>query len=418
MAKTASRGIFTSFQNPRYRWLFASNMTFMLAMQGQILVRSMITYELTQSAFYLGLVSFTVAIPMFLLSPFGGVMADRFERRRLIMCGRSILILAELSILSLFVTGNLEFWQLLCSSALMGCVIPLTMPAQTAIVVDVVGKQGLQNAMALSMGGMAATRILGPTLAGVIVAITSLAGAYTAGVILYIVALCCLFGVQHSQSHHGKVQKSVVNDLMEGFRYVTDNRLILSMLLFGIVPMFLALPFQSLLVVFSNEVWPVGPSGLGLMYAVGGAGSLFGALYVAGLGKTKPRLPRMMTSIICFGIALFAFGNSPWFLLALPMIFLADGFASVFNTLNNSSIQMMVPDEVRGRISSFMMMSFSVTPMGTLPMSMVADAYGVTTAVSLASVLVILVAIAFFIFCKPLRLLDPRLRENHQTLNS
>ena len=299
----------------------------------------------------------------------------------------------------------------------MGCVIPLVMPAQTAIVVDVVGKKGLQNAMALSMGGMAATRILGPTLAGIIVAVTGLTGAYTAGVMLYIIALFCLFGVQHSQSQGGKTDRSVLNDLMEGVYYVGNNRLILSMLLFGILPMFLALPFQSFLVVFTNEVWPVGASGLGLLYALGGAGSLFGALYVAGLSKTKPRLPLMMMSVLCFALALIAFAHSPWFLLALPLIFLADAFASVFNTLNNASIQMMVPDEVRGRISSFMMMSFSVTPMGTLPMSMVAERYGVISAVSLASGLVIIITIGFFIFCKPLRLLDQRLCDNHKAQN-
>ncbi len=405
--------MFAAFQNTQYRWLFTSNMAFMLAMQGQMLVRSMITYQLTQSPLYLGLVSFAVAIPMFLMAPFGGVIADRVERRRLIICGQIALILAELSILGLFATGNLQFWHLLCSSAVMGCVFPLIMPAQTAIVVNVVGKKGLQNAMALSMGGMSATRILGPTLAGFLVATLSLAGAYTVGVIFYATALLCLLGVKQNNSEREKTDKSVVSDLVEGFRYVGNNHLVFIMLLFGILPMFLAMPFQSFLVVFTEKVWPVGATGLGLLYAVGGVGSLIGSIYVAGLSNSKARLPLMMLSIICFGLALFAFALSPWFLLALPLVFIADAFASVFGTLNNAAVQVLVPDEVRGRISSFMMMSFSITPMGTLPMSMIAETYGVQTAVTLASGLVIAVAIGFYVFCKPLRFLDQRLRDNY-----
>jgi MFS family permease len=397
---------FRAFENHQFRWLFASNMAFMLAMQGQMLVRSMMTYEITQSAFDLGLVSFAVAIPMFCLSPIGGVIADRLDRRQLIIWGQAALICAELTIVVLYFTSHLAFWHLLCNAVIMGSVFPLIMPAQQALVVDVAGKQGLQNAMALLIGGMGATRILGPTLAGVLIAVIGLAGAYTIGLIMYVAALLCLFGVSRPAILRDLDNVSALEDLVEGFRYVRDNRLVMVMIVFGILPMFLAMPFQSLLVIFTESVWGVGASGLGLLYAVGGVGALLGSLYVARLNSGGKPLRVMLISVIGFGFFLLLFAASPWFLLAVPMVLIADIFASVFGAVNQSTTQILIPDAVRGRISSFMMMTFSVTPMGTLPMSIVAENYGAPIAVSIASVAVIIIALLFYFGSKALLSLD------------
>lgn len=399
-------GTFGAFENHQFRWLFASNMAFMLAMQGQMLVRTMMTYEITRSPFDLGLVSFSVAVPMFLLSPFGGVIADRVDRRQLIIWGQAVLICAELVVLALYFTSTLEFWHLLCNAVFMGCIYPMIMPALQAIVVDVVGKQRLQNAMALSMGGIGATRIVGPALAGFLIAVIGLGGAYTIGVALYIAAVLCLFGVSRIAIVRDLKEVTALQDLVEGFRYVRNNRLVMVMIMFGILPMFLAMPFQSLLVVFTEDVWNVGAGGLGLLYAVGGVGGLMGSLYVARLDAGGKRLRVMLISVVGFGGFLLAFAVSPWFLIAVPMVLIADIFASVFGAVNQSTTQVLIPDAVRGRISSFMMMTFSVTPMGTLPMSMVAENYGAPIAVSIASVAVIVTALLFYFSSKTLRSLD------------
>jgi MFS family permease len=399
-------GTFGAFENHQFRWLFASNMAFMLAMQGQMLVRTMMTYEITRSPFDLGLVSFSVAVPMFLLSPFGGVIADRVDRRQLIIWGQAVLICAELVVLALYFTCTLEFWHLLCNAVFMGCIYPMIMPALQAIVVDVVGKQRLQNAMALSMGGIGATRIVGPALAGFLIAVIGLGGAYTIGVALYIAAVLCLFGVSRIAIVRDLKEVTALQDLVEGFRYVRNNRLVMVMIMFGILPMFLAMPFQSLLVVFTEDVWNVGAGGLGLLYAVGGVGGLMGSLYVARLDAGGKRLRVMLISVVGFGGFLLAFAVSPRFLIAVPMVLIADIFASVFGAVNQSTTQVLIPDAVRGRISSFMMMTFSVTPMGTLPMSMVAENYGAPIAVSIASVAVIVTALLFYFSSKTLRSLD------------
>jgi len=371
----------------------------------------MITYDLTESPLDLGLVNFAVAIPMMLASPFGGVVADRVERRRLILIGQAALIASETMIFALLVTGDLQFWHLIVAATLMGCIFPFTMPARAAIVVDIIGKRGLQNAMALSMGGMNATRILGPTISGLLVPVLGLTGALSFGISLYAIAFLCLFGVNRSHPGETARDKSVGSDLVEGFRYMGQNRLVLALMVFGILPMFLAMPFQTLLVIFSEDVWAVGARGLGVLYAISGIGGLLGSIYVAQLDESRGRLRTMIFTLIGFSSFLFAFALSPWFLLALPLVLIANIFSSIFGTLNNTAIQVLIPDNVRGRISSFMMMSFGITPLGTLPMAAVAERWGAPTSVAMAAILVLLVTIIFYVSSSSLRTVDGRTRE-------
>ena len=183
------------------------------------------------------------------------------------------------------------------------------------------------------------------------------------------------------------------------------------LLLFGLVPMFLAMPFQTLLVVFATEVWHEGPNGLGILSALAGTGGVVGSVILAWQGPSNRRLRQMMMSVLLFGSFLLLFSLSPYFLLALPMVFIANIFGSIFSTLNNTAIQLIIPDHVRGRISSFLMMSFSLPLLGTLPMSAVAEVYGAPLAVGASSILAMGVAVIFYAMSPALRNLDRGVRQ-------
>ncbi len=410
-ARTGWRAAISSLEDTQFRWLFASNILFFFAMQGQMIVRSIITFDLTQSPFALGLINLAVAIPMMLVSPFGGVVADRVERRQLILAGQGALIVSELTILTLLVTDLLQLWHLITAATLMGCIFPFIMPARTAIVVNIIGKRRLQNAMALQMGGMNATRILGPAAAGLAIPVVGLSGAFAVGSTLYILGFLCLFGVKRSPPPEQASEASVVGDLAEGVRYMAQNRLVLVLMLFGIVPMFLAMPFQTLLVVFTEKVWEVGTEGLGALYAFGGVGGLIGSAYLAQRSEALGRLWLMVASVLVFAGFLFLFALSPYFLAALPLVLIANVFSSIFSTLNHTAVQLLIPDRVRGRISSFMMMSFGLTPLGTLPMAAVAEQWGAPVAVALAAGAVIVVTLLFTGGSSALRSVDVRTQE-------
>jgi MFS family permease len=398
---------FRSLRNRQFRWLYISNAAFFFAMMGQMVVRSYLAYDITDnSPLALGLVNLAVAVPMLLISPFGGVLADRVERRKLIMGGQATLILSEGVVLLLLLTNQLEFWHLLAMTVVMGGVFPFMMPARQAIVADIVGRRGLQNAMALQMGAMNAGRVVAPALSGFIIYLAGTETAYVFAVVLYGAALLSMTQVIPSAPPKRLTPTTVLGDIAYGFSYVARDAPVRVLMLLSIVPMLLAMPFQSLLPVFSEDVWDVGSRGLGILHAAAGAGGLAGSFVVAIWGETHRKLRLMMFSLMAFGITLGLFAISPWFALGVVLVLIADVFASVFQTMNGSTIQVLIPNEVRGRVMSLMMMTFGLTPLGTLPIAAIAEVYGAPVAVGGACAVMMILGVLFFALSKSFRNID------------
>ncbi len=398
---------FESFRNQQFRWLYLSNAAFFFSMIGQMVVRSWLAYDMTGSAFALGLVNFSVAIPMLFLSPFGGVLADRMERRRLIMSGQAVVFTSEALLLVLLVSGLLEFWHLLAATFVMGGMFPFIMPARQAIVANIVGRHGLTNAMALQLGAMNAARVIAPASAGFVMSFASVDAAFVVAVTLYGLAFLCMTKVTPSRAAARPAPTTVLRDMGDGVRYVVRDRPVFVLLFLGMVPILLAMPFQSLLPVFAGpEVWDVGEIGLGILHAAAGAGGLIGAFIIATFSNTHRKLRLMMSSLVFFtgGLALFAI--SPWFLLGVAFVLFADVFAAMYQTTNASIIQLLIPDEVRGRVMSLMMMTFGLTPLGTLPISAAAEAWGAPIAVAAACSITLTIGIVFYFVSASLRRLD------------
>jgi MFS family permease len=402
-----------------FRWLLISNTAFFLAMGSQMIARSLIALELTDSARQLALIGVAVGLPMVLFSPLGGALADRIERRGLIIVGQVAIVVSECTVLILYVTETLEFWHLTVAATLMGSIFPFSMPARQAITANVVGIGRITRAMALNMGMMNATRIVGPSMAGVLIAFIGISGALAVGTGLYIVALVCMFKVDRSVPLV-REPRPVFDDMIEGFRYVGREPQVMAMLLYGIIPMLVLMPFQQFLVVFARDVWgaiplPWGEAsyevGLGVMQAVSGIGGLAGSLWLAASGDTPHRRRPMILCLLGFAIFLIGFSWTPIFWLALPPLLIAGMLSSIFQTLNNATIQVLIPDSVRGRVSSFMMMSFGVTPLGALPMGIAMDNYGAPTAITGAALIMIVIAIAFSWGSRSIRELDGNVRQ-------
>lgn len=394
----------------QFRRVFVSNLAFFLGMGGQGIVRPWLAFELTDSPMALGIVSAAVALPMLLLAPFGGVLADRVERRRLILFSQLSMVVSEGVMLALVLTGRLEYWHLVVSAAVMGCTFPLSMPARQAIVMNIVGKKGLGGAVALNMAGTNVTRVLGPALAGFLIPVIGVEGVYSFNLGLYVAAVIAMLQVAKVPAPAGAKSTSITSNMAEGFRYVRQNRLLMVLLVYGLVPMFLAMPFQTLLVVFSEDVWNTGSRGLGILNAAAGIGAVVGSVIVAGRSADAGRLRVMMTSVITFGGLLALFAISPWFIPAVGLVFAANIAASIFGTLNNTAIQLLIPDHVRGRISSFLMMSFSLPLLGTLPVSALAERVGAPMAVGISSGLAVVAALGFYFGSQNLRQLDRHVR--------
>lgn len=407
LTPTGKPSPFRSLRNRQFRWLYISNAAFFFAMMGQMVVRSYLAYDITgNSPLALGIVNLAVAVPMLLISPFGGVLADRVERRKLIMGGQTALIVSEVVILVLLVTNMLAFWHLLAMTVVMGSVFPFIMPARQAIVADIVGRRGIQNAMALQMGAMNAGRVVAPALSGFIIYLAGTETAYAFAVALYGAALLSMTQVIPSSPPKRLTATTVLGDIAYGMKYVARDAPVRVLMLLSVLTMLLAMPFQSLLPVFSEDVWDVGPRGLGILHAAAGAGGLIGSVIVTIWGETPNKLRLMMTSLMAFGGTLLLFAISPWFALGVAFVLIADIFASMFQTMNGSTIQVLIPNEVRGRVMSLMMMSFGLTPLGTLPIAAVAEGYGAPVAVGGACVLMMVMGLLFYALSKSFRNLD------------
>ena len=403
---------FTALKFPQYRWLFAGNIAFSFAMQGQIIARTILAWELTHRELALAQINLAVAIPMLLGGLVGGAIADRMEKRKLLVIGQLFVALNEIVILYLLITEQLQFWNLVVSAVFMGSMFPFIMPSRIALSVKVVGKDNIGNAMALAVMILNLARVLGPVCAGLLISVVEIKGVYVLAIVLYLIGTACMFGVKPAHPDKGADSKPLLADVKYGFTYLGQNRQILLLLLFGLLPMLLAMPFQNLLVVFADEVWEVGARGLGFLQGAAGIGGVLGALWVARRGETPQRFKVMVGCTLGFGVFLAIFCFVPSFYWALIPLILANIFANVASTINNTSIQILVPDEVRGRITSFMLMSFGLMPLGVLPMAYAAEHIGAPAAVAVASVILIVGVIIFVLSSPTFRRLDGHLESS------
>ncbi|MBQ78130.1 MAG: hypothetical protein CL692_06075 [Cellvibrionales bacterium] len=380
---------------PSFRLFIASNAAFFLAMQGQVLTRTFLAWELTHDEMSLAYINIAFAVPMLLFSLIGGVLGDRFDRQKIIVIGQLFVVANESWVLMLLFTDSLAFWHLLIAGVLGGTIVPLIMPARSALVYNLVGEKKLGSAMALSSGVVNLSRVLGPAMMGVAISFFSIKGAYIISIFLFTLALFFMAGI-----HYQPIKKNVSNgnirqEIMLGIRYISGYPPLLVCVSFGLLPMLLALPVQNLMVVFADLVWSVGERGLGLLMGVSGLGGVLGSFWVASRGERTDRTQLMLISTASFGLLLIVFALSKNFYLALIPLFLANAAASASQTLNNTMAQILVTDEQRGRVSAFMLMAFGLTPLGVLPMAYLAQLIGIQSSTVVASV-ALLAAISLF----------------------
>ena len=361
-----------------------------------MLTRTILAWDLTGLAQSLAYINLVVAVPMIFASMIGGAITDRVERRQLVIVGQCLITCNEIFILTMLLLGQLEFWHLLCTAFVAGCAFPFIMPARMAITVNVVGPDRIQSAMAISGGAMNLSRVIGPAMMGIVISEFSVIAAYVLSTILYASAVFCMLFVKRNtavQPEGGK--KPLLADIIYGFQYVRRNKPVLVCLMFGLVPMFLAMPFQNLLVMLVEQTWQAGESGLGILMGAGGVGGVLGSVWIARRGDRSERLRLMLVTVIGFAVFLAVFTQTSIFYLALLPLILANLCASAFQTVNNATVQILVDDSVRGRMSSFMMMSFGLTPLGVFPMAVAADHIGAGNAILGACVALVVITAAF-----------------------
>ena len=406
---TPSRGsrlgtTFTSLAERDFAWFFTGNLAFFIATQMQFVTRGYLAFQLTDSAAALGYVTAAGALPMLLGSPFGGVVADRVNKKRLLLVTQLVATAAAGSAGILVLTDQIEFWHLLVIGVVSGSVFAFNMPARQAIVPQLVPRHKMMNAISLQMGGQNLTRVVAPALAGGLIAPIGVGWVYVLIAILFVTPVFSELRIpDHGMTNTRKKSARVHQEFAEALRYIRSDGTIGRLIVLGLVFPLFAIPLYQILPVFADEVFDAGAGGLGLLAASTGIGGVVGALIAAALTRYDRKGWVMLVSGIWLGLLYIGFSQVDG--LAPAAVFLSLGSVGgvVMQTTNTAVIQATVPDELRGRVMAIVLMSFGLMPLGVIPLSQAADALGPQTAVLGSAIFMIALLLAFFLVSPQLR---------------
>jgi len=389
---------FAALRLRAYRWYWLGTLASFFGMQMQWPAQGWLAYELTHSPFKLGLVGAAWGFPLFIVSLFSGVIADRVQKRNLIIVSQACLAIVTLVVAVLISTGLIQYWHLLVASLVSGVIFSFNIPGRQAIVPELVPREMLLNAIALSSGGMNLTRVAGPALAGVLISTIGTAGVYYAALGCSVVSIASLAMLPATSSL--RQRESLLRDFTDGLRYLLGHGTVLTLLGMEMVLVLFGMPFQSLMPVFA-ELLQVKALGFGFLMAMVGIGALFGSLGIASLGDFKRKGQLLLIAGVTFGVTLVFFANAHSlctrlnlgagsFYLALFFLLLAGAANTSYMSINNTLIQMNISDSVRGRVMSVYMMTFGLMSLSSLPAGAMAGSLGAALPVTIGGVVVVL----------------------------
>ena len=388
---------FRSLEFPQYRLLWFGMLFSIGAMQIDLVARAWLAFDLSGSGLALGFVTAARGLPQLVLAPFGGVAADRFDKRRLLVYSQTgVFILATVNAV-LVVTGYIEVWHLAVLGLLQGFTTPFTMPTRTALVPDLVPEDQIPNALALESTGRNINRIVAPAFAGVLLAIAP-GLAFIAIAAVYGLAVATLYSLPRGLRGEN-IGRGTFGDVADGFRYIFSRSALFALIALAFIPILLGMPFQSLLPVFQKEVLDIGESRLGLMYTAVGVGAIIGSVVVAYFANSRQIGKLQMGSGVAFGVSLALFAISSSYALSMALLVVVGFFSTGYLTLNRMLVAMHSDRAVFGRVMAIYGMTWSLMPVALLPFGALVDAYGVQSVVAIAGLAVALIvsvaAIAF-----------------------
>lgn len=378
--------------NAQFKWLFAGNTTMFLGFFATLLLRSLLAWELTNDELTLAYVNFVAAIFMFASSLLSGALIDHFERRRILVIAQITVFCAESFILFLLVTEQINIYFLFVSAIASSMAFPFIMPVRTAILVEAVGKFHLAKATAFLSTGMNLARMVSPAVIGFMADYTGFVSCYCLLLVFHALSLLCTFCLNAYPSTN-TTRESFMKETFQGFGYIVKHRSLGLCILFGMLPLLITTPLQNLMIVFIEELWAKGGSGLGVMMAAMGLGGVVGSLGIT-LLKEGQMVKPLVYSVLIMTLFLFLFAFSPYFWLGVVAVLGIFSASMYTNTLVNTAVQLMSDDHIRGRVTAITLMSISLSPLGTVPLAFATKHMGTTWSVAISAAIL---AVAVFI---------------------
>jgi len=374
----------------------------------QSIGQTWLVLELTHSAFQLGLVGALQALPVLLFALVGGVLADRWPKRRVLLCTQAAAMIQALLLWALIATGTVQLWHVYVLALLLGLTNCLGRPTGQAFVVELVGRADLPNAVALNSSLSNLTRIVGPGLGGVIIAVSGVASLFLLNALSFIAVLVGLALINSRALHaqaprhtNAGARQTTWQSLREGVDYVRNTPAVsLVILVVGLVLLF-GSNFNVVLPFFATGVLHAGATGFGFLSGASGVGSLIASLWLAWRNQ-KPTIRRVLIGMVVFGVLEAMFAVSRLYPLSLALIASVGGAEIIFTTLAVTMLQTVAPDHLRGRVMSVAILFFDGSlPLGYLLMGWLAVRYGAPSALLTGALLSLLVVGGGWLWHKP-----------------
>ena len=366
--RTRVASVGRALRHRNYRLFFIGQGTSLVGTWITRLATSWLVYRLTGSAWLLGAVGFTGQLPTFLLAPFAGVIVDRVDRQRLLVVTQVLSLLQSAALAVLALSGTITVTHIFALAAVQGMINAFDTPARQSLVIDMIeAREDLSNAIALNSTLVNGARLIGPTIAGFLIAAFGEGWCFAIDAISYLAVIASLLMMRLRKRVVKPSGKRALAELREGWAYVSSHKQIRALLLLLAFVSLTGIPYIALMPIFASRVLGGGPHALGILMGASGLGAVIGALWLAsrtsvvGLGRA------LISAGLIFGLGLIGFSQSRWMWLSVPMLVIAGGGMMVQMAASNTLLQTIVDDDKRGRVMSFYTMAFfGMTPFGSL----------------------------------------------------
>ncbi|MCL4466423.1 MAG: MFS transporter [Chloroflexi bacterium] len=393
---------FAAFRHRDYRLLWIGTLFSSSGLWIQQVSIGWLTYELTDSPFLLGAVNGFRSLPLLMLGPFGGVAADRLDPKRLMFTTQVFLMLLTSIFATTIATGHAQVWNIILFTLLTGVGWAFNTPVRNSVVPKLVPRHDLMNAVALNSAGVNITRIIGPSLAGVMIATISVAGNFYLQSMAYVGIATMVMIMRIPPMQRAARDVSVFRNLAEGARYIWHHPTLRSQMSLALIPVVVAFPYISLMPIFAKDVLGVGPEGFGVLSSAPGVGAVIGTLTIASLRvERKGRL--LFIALLGLSASLMLFSQSRSFVLSLVFLVFLGGFQMAYMTMNQTLIQVTASDEFKGRVMGIFMLNQGLLPLGSLFAGVVADIWNAPLAVLVMGMSVLGLSAAAFLFMPSMR---------------
>jgi MFS family permease len=400
----------SSLQNPVYRTYFFGMLGQFASMSMQMVTGSLLIYRLTDSSALLGTMSLASAVPMIFVSMFGGAIADRVQKKQVLvlglLCSAGIAFGVALALSTGYISRERagSWWILMVSSFLMGTVMGMMMPARQAIIPEIVSREHIMNAIALNWLGMNVLSLVGPGLAGVIIDTMSFSAVYYVMTGLYLYGAIMLLFLPRTSQVISKTS-NILEDIQKGFKYVRDDATLLFILVFTLIVVMLSMPYQQMLPIYVDDILKVGATGMGILMSVSGAGALVGSLVIASLPDKKRGYMLLMSGFV-IGLSLIIFALSTSWPLSLAFIVFMGLGQTLRGTISSALLQSYTEASYMGRVMSILMMQWGVMSLCTFAAGLMAEVIPVQWVLGGFALALVVISVLAVILSPRIRRLD------------